>query len=435
MILILVMVLLAGALLVLGVPMAFAIGLSAAGVAFVSGVTPVDVLTVQMFDTSTSFLLIAIPLFVFASSIMAEGGLASDLIRLAELIVGRIRGGLGVAIVGSSMLFSGMTGAKVAEIAAIAQTAVPSLKQRRYDPNHATTIVLAGSAAGELVPPAINMIIVGEVLNTSVTKLFVGSVVPAAFLGVLVSILIVAKGLKRSSKAAQAAPTGPPLPHLSQSSTPRAILGGLVAAGLPLLVFGGILGGVFSPTEAAGVACLYSMLVVGLVYRRLRFRQLLKLAADSAVLSGALILLVVCAAAFSQMLTIQQLQFQLTDAFAGLGNNQVLLIVVTILLFVVMGSVLEGLPAVIIFAPVLAPIAGAAGMDPTHFGVLIIAAIGLGLCLPPVGIGFVTACAVSGTKTAAVTRAYLPFVAVLIVGVLAIGFIPQFSTFLPSLIH
>lgn len=435
MLLILSMVLLAAVLLIFGVPMAFAIGVSAVAVALISGVTPVQVLTVQMFDTSTSFLLIAIPLFVFASTIMAEGGLASDLIRLAELIVGRIRGGLGVAVIGSSMLFSGMTGAKVAEIAALAQTAVPALKQRRYNPNYAATIVLAGSAAGELVPPAINMIIVGEVLNTSVTKLFVGSVVPAVFLGVLASVLVVVKGLNKSPKTTQAVPTGPSKQHLSESSTPRAILGGLVAAGLPLLVFGGILGGVFSPTEAAGIACLYAMLVVGVVYRRLRFKQLLKLAADSAVLSGALVLLVICANAFSQMLSIQQLQFRLVTAFAGLGNNQILLIVVTILLFVVMGSVLEGLPAVIIFAPVLAPIAGAAGMDPTHFGVLIVAAIGLGLCLPPVGIGFVTACAVSGTKSAAVTKEYLPFVAVLLLGVLAIGFLPQFSTFLPNLIH
>lgn len=434
MFLILVMALLAGVLLIFGVPMAFAIGVSAAGVAFISGVTPVQVLTVQMFDTSTSFLLIAIPLFVFASSIMAAGGLASDLIRLAELIVGRLRGGLGVAIVGSSMLFSGMTGAKVAEIAALSQTAVPALKQRRYDPNYAATIVLAGSAAGELVPPAINMIIVGEVLNTSVTKLFVGSVAPAVFLGALVSVLVVAKGSKKSLMTMG---TGSPHPqqHLSQSSTSRAIVGGIVAAGLPLLVFGGILGGAFSPTEAAGVACLYSMLVVSVVYRRLGLKQLLRLAADSAVLSGALVLLVVCAAAFSQMLSIQQVQFRLVTAFAGLGNSQILLVAVTVLLFVVMGSVLEGLPAVIIFAPVLAPIAAAAGMDPTHFGVLIVAAIGLGLCLPPVGIGFVTACAVSEAKSADVTKHYLPFVAVLLAGVLAIGFIPQFSTFLPDLIH
>jgi C4-dicarboxylate transporter DctM subunit len=435
MLLIVTMVLLAGVLLVAGVPMAFSVGLSAVVVAFISGVTPVQVLTVQMFDTSTSFLLIAIPLFVFASAIMAAGGLASDLIRLAELIVGRIRGGLGVAVVGSSMLFSGMTGAKVAEIAAIAQTTVPSLKNRRYDANYATTIVLAGSAAGELVPPAINMIIVGEVLNTSVTKLFVGSLIPAVFLGFLVSILVVVKGSGRTVKAAESPSEIGAAAHLSESSTPRAIVGGLVAAGLPLLVFGGILRGIFSPTEAAGIACLYAMLVVGVVYRRLRFMQLVNLAADSAVLSGALMLLVISAAAFSQMLSIQQLQFRLTADFAGLGNSQVLLIVVTILLFVIMGSVLEGLPAVIIFAPVLAPIAEAAGMDLTHFGVLIVAAIGLGLCLPPVGIGFVTACAVSDTKSAAVTKRYLPFVAILLIGVLAIGFIPQFSTFLPSHIH
>lgn len=425
------MVLLAAALLVLGVPMAMALGLSAVTVALASQATPIGILTIQMFDTSSNFLLLAIPLFVFASKLMESGGLAADLVRLSELIVGKIRGGLGVAVVISAMFFSGMTGAKVAEIAAIAQTTVPSLRKRNYDVNYATAIVVAGSAAGELVPPAINMIIVAGTLNTSVTKLFVGSIFGALLLGVLTCVLIILKGNPSLALNQAAGDAG----ALSTSSTAQAIRGGLVAAFLPLLVFGAILGGVSSPTEAAGIACLYAIFVVCVVYRRLSMRGIFETAADSAVLAGALMLLVICAAAFSQMLSIEGLQFALTSAVTGIAHNGWIVVLLTIVLFVVMGSVLEGLPAVIIFAPVLGPVAAIAGIDPTHFGVLLVASIGLGLCLPPVGIGFVTACAVSRTDSAAVTKRYLPFVFVLLLGVFMIGFVPAFSTYLPRYVR
>ncbi|MGH7709120.1 MAG: TRAP transporter large permease [Vulcanimicrobiaceae bacterium] len=433
------MALLAALLLVLGVPMALALGLSAVAIALASQATPIQVLTIQMFDTASKFLLLAIPLFVFASKLMEAGGLAADLVRLSELLVGKIRGGLGVAVVISAMFFSGMTGAKVAEIAAIAQTTIPSLRKRHYDVNYAVAIVIAGSAAGELVPPAINMIIVAGTLNTSVTKLFVGSVFGALLLGVLTSVLVIINGTGGLIHNGRANPAlSSPINDagvLSTSSTWDAIRGGLIAAFLPLLVFGGILGGIFSPTEAAGIACLYALLVVCVIYRRVDARGIFQIAADSAVLSGALMLLVICAAAFSQMLSIEGLQFALTSAASGIGHNGWIVVLVTIILFVVMGSVLEGLPAVIIFAPVLGPVAAIAGLDPTHFGVLMVAAIGLGLCLPPVGIGFVTACAVSNTGSAAVSKRYWPFVLVLLVGVFLIGFVPAFSTFLPRYVR
>lgn len=420
------MVIAAALLLFAGVPVAFAIGLAPVAIALLTGAIPVQVLTVQMVDTATSPLLLAIPLFVFASKIMEAGGLAADLVRLAELIVGKVRGGLGVAIVLASMLFSGMTGAKVAEVSAIAQSAVPPLRARGHDEHYVTSIVVAGSAAGELVPPAINMIIVASVLNTAVTRLFLGGLLPAAFLGILVSAVIVIKGARKDA-VFSGGDTG-------TAARLRAARGGLIAAGLPVMVFAGIFGGVFSPTEAAGMACLYAIIAVGGIYRRLTFGQLYRIAADAATLSGALMLLIMSASALAQILSAEQLQFTLTKLIIGLGASKLLVIIGTIVLFIVMGSVLEGLPAVVIFAPVLAPIAHAAGIDPTHFGVILVAAMGLGLCLPPVGIGFVTACSVAGVDTGATARRYMRFIPILIVGVLLIGFIPAFSTLLPNLV-
>lgn len=270
------------------------------------------------------------------------------------------------------------------------------------------------------------MVIVAGVLNTAVTRLFLGSVLPAAFLGILVSAVVVVKGAHKEPVFSSGDPVA--------TSALRAVRGGLVAAGLPAMVFAGIFAGVFSPTEAAGMACLYAVIVVGGLYRRLTFAQLCRTAADSAVLAGALMLLIMCASAFSQILSVEQLQFALGDLAHGFLASKFVVITGTILLFVVMGSVLEGLPAVLIFAPVLAPIATAAGIDPTHFGVMLVAAMGLGLCLPPVGIGFVTACSVAGVESGAVARRYMRFVPILVVGVLLVGYIPSFSTFLPNLV-
>lgn len=429
----------AALMILLEVPMAIGICLAAVAFAWVSNGTPVQVLTIQMFAASSNFLLLAIPLFVFASRIMEAGGLAADLFRLAELLVGRIRGGLGIAVIIASMFFSGMTGAKVAEIAAITQTVIGPLGRRNYSRGHAVAIVLAGSAAGELVPPAINMLIVAATLNCSVTKLFAGSLSAALLLGILTAALVVIRGDAQRRTSAETVEYLSNEPgnadELTETSLGSAIRGGILAALLPLLVFGGILEGVFSPTEAAGVACIYAILMVMFVYRRLTVRELFDIAADSAVLSGGLMLLVISASAFSEMLSAERLQFLLAGSLAGIEHSQWAVVVLSVTLFIVLGSVLEGLPAVIIFAPILAPVAAAAGMDPIQFGVLVVAAIGLGLCLPPVGIGFVTACAVADTRTSRVTKEYWPFVIVLTVGVLLIGFVPAFSTLLASYIR
>lgn len=429
----------AATMILLEVPLAIAISLSAIIFAWGSSGTPVQVLTIQMSAAASNFLLLAIPLFVFASRIMEAGGLAADLFRLAEILVGGIRGGLGVSVIVASMFFSGMTGAKVAEIAAITQTTVEPLRRRHYSREHAVAIVLAGSAAGELVPPAINMLIVGATLNTSVTKLFAGGLSAALLLGFLAAALIMIRGDKQQRVTAETpgdvSSHGAAVDDRAGTSVASAVRGGILAAFLPLLVFGGILEGVFSPTEAAGVACVYAMLMVMVVYRRVTVQQMFHIAVESAVLSGGLMLLVISASAFSEMLSAERLQFLLATALHGIEHSRCFAVLLSVALFIVMGSVLEGLPAVIIFAPILAPIAAAAGMDPVQFGVLVVAAIGLGLCLPPVGIGFVTACTVGKTQTAGVTGAYWPFVIALTIGVLLIGFVPAFSILLASYVR
>jgi C4-dicarboxylate transporter, DctM subunit len=412
-------------LLVLEVPISIALGLAAIAAALLTGVAPAEVLLIQMFTTATSFVLLAIPLFIFAGLLMARGGIAEDLVVLAELPLRRIPGGLGMATVLACMFFSGITGAKVAEVAAISSTAVPALERRGYEPAYATAIIAAASAAGELIPPAINMIILGQIMMLSTTKLFVGGVIPALVLGFFTFVVVAFTAPRRAVEDS----------HMDWAVMWRAVRGGILALGMPLIIFGGLLGGVFSPTEAAAVAVLYSVIVVVGIYRRLRLRQVLEIACDSGIVGGALMLLVMTASAFAHIVTIERVPYLFAIWVGHSTHAPWFVLATTAAIFLTLGSILEGLPALIIFVPVLMPLAATAGVNLIHFGIVVIAAVGVGLFMPPTGIGFVTACGVGRVTIPAVTRRYGLFLAGLVVGLIVLVFVPWFSVALPALVR
>lgn len=411
------------ALLVLEVPISIALGLAAIAAAVLTHVTPIQVLLIQMSTTSSSFVLLAIPLFIFAGNLMARGGIAEDLVALAELPLRRLPGGLGMSVVVACMFFSGVTGAKVAEVAAISSTMLPGLVRRRYDAAYATAIIAAASAAGELIPPAINMIVLGQIMSVSITKLFIAGIIPAIVLAIF-TLAVVALQAPRRESAAQ---------DVDWAAARKALTGGLLALGMPLIIFGGILGGVFSPTEAAAVSVLYALVVAVGVYRRLSWRQIVETACDAGVVGGALMLLIMTASAFANVLTVERIPYLLVAWLSHVSTASWFVLLMTAAIFFIVGSVLEGLPALIIFVPVLTPLALASGIDPIHFAVVVIAAVGIGLFLPPAGIGFITACSVGNVTITAVARRYTPFVAGLVVGLIVLVFVPWFSLVLPAL--
>lgn len=410
------------ALLVLEVPISIALGLAAIVTALLTGVSPPQVLLIQMSATSSSFVLLAIPLFIFAGLLMAQGGIAEDLVALAELPLRRIRGGLGMSIVVACMFFSGITGAKVAEVAAISSTTIPALRRRNYKAEYATAIISAASAGGELIPPAINTIVLAQIMNISVTKLFIAGVIPALVLG-LFTIAIVAVTAPRREIGLQ---------PVDWASTRKAMKGGILALGMPLIIFGGILGGAFSPTEAAAFSVLYALIVVVGFYGRLKLRQILEIACDSGILGGALMLLIMTASAFANILTVERIPYIFSAWLEQLSTTPWVVLLITAALFLVLGSILEGLPALIIFVPVLVPLVMGTGVDLVHFAIVVLGAVGIGLFLPPAGIGFITACSVGNVTIPAVARHYAPFVASLVVGLIVLVFVPWFSVALPA---
>lgn len=410
------------ALLLLEVPISIALGLAAIAVAVLTGVTPVQVLLIQMATTGTSFVLLAIPLFIFAGFLMARGGIAEDLVALAELPLQKIRGGLGMSIVVACMFFSGITGAKVAEVAAISSTTLPALRQRNYNAAYATAIIAAASAAGELIPPAINTIVLGQIMNLSITKLFLAGLAPALVLGLCTLAIVAFTAPRRDSGA----------PLLQWAAARKAMKGGVLALGMPFIIFGGILGGVFSPTEAAAFSVLYALIVVVGFYRRLRLRDILEIACDAAIVGGALMLLIMTASAFANVLTVERVPYLFADWLGQMSKAPAVILLISAALFLVLGSVLEGLPALIIFVPVLTPLAMAAGIDLVHFAIVVLGAVGVGLFLPPAGIGFITACSVGKVSIPEVTRHYALFVASLVVGLALLVFFPWLSVALPG---
>jgi C4-dicarboxylate transporter DctM subunit len=410
--------------LVLEVPISISLGLAAILASLLTSVTPPQVLVIQMATTGNSFALLAIPLFIFAGFLMARGGIAEDMVALAELPLKRIRGGLGMSVVAACMFFSGLTGAKVAEVAAISSTTVPALKRRGYDPAYATAIIAAASAAGELIPPAINTIVLGQIMSLSITKLFIAGILPAivlAFFTVAV-VAVTAPGREALVEATDWAVVR------------KALVGGLLAMGMPLIIFGGILGGVFSPTEAAAVSVVYALLVVVGFYRRLTLRDIIDIACDAGVTGGALMLLIMTASAFANIFTVERVPYLFTSWLSTVSTAPWFVLTMTVTIFFVLGSILEGLPALIIFVPVLTPYALGSGVDPVHFAIVVIASVGVGLFLPPAGIGFITACSVGQVTIPAATRRYAPFVGGLIAGLIVLACVPWISLVLPELV-
>ena len=330
-----------------------------------------------------------------------------------------------MATVLACMFFSGITGAKVAEVAAISSTALPALERRGYEAAYATAIIAAASAAGELIPPAINMIILAQIMMLSTTKLFVGGVIPALVLGFFTFVVVAFTAPRRVSEPIR----------MDQIVVWRALRGGMLALGMPIIIFGGLLGGVFSPTEAAAVASLYSVIVVVGLYRRLGLRQVLEIACDAGVMGGALMLLVMTASAFANIIAVERVPVLFSTWMHHVSSAPWFVLSTTAAIFVTLGSILEGLPALIIFVPVLVPLAVGSGINLIHFGIVVIAAVGIGLFLPPTGIGFVTACGVGRVTIPEVTRRYGLFFGGLIIGLIALVFVPWFSVALPALVR
>jgi tripartite ATP-independent transporter DctM subunit len=404
-----------------GLPVGFALILGAAAYLWVSNSSPMVALPQNMVNGTANYVLLAVPFFVLAGLIMERGGISLRLVRFVQALVGHVRGGLLHVVVVSMYLVSGLSGSKAADVAAVGSVMRNMLAREGYRPGEGAAVLAASAAMGETVPPSIAMLVLGSITSLSIAALFVGGIIPAAVIGLCLMLLISVRA--RIANAPRSA-------RASRSTLGRAALGAVLPLLMPLILFGGILFGIATPTEVSSFAVLYGI-ALAFFYREMDLRGLGRTVVDSAALSGMVLFILAAASAFSWVLTTASLPQHLVELLHGVNDSSLVFLVGSIALLIAAGTLLEGLPALNVLAPLLLPIAVQLGISPLHYGIVLVIAMGIGAFMPPAGVGFYVCCAIQRTEVEPASRAMMPYLGVLIAGLLVVAFVPALTLVLP----
>ena len=411
------------ALLLLGLPIAYALLLSAALALYVAGID-LSIVPQRMFNSLDSFPLVAVPLFVFAGELLNKAGVSRRLIALAIALVGHFKGGLGHVNVVSSMLFAGISGSATADAAALGKVLIPAMQREKYDLDFAIAITAASATIGPIIPPSIIMVVYGSMTNLSIGQLFLAGVVPGFLMGASFLLLSYLYAIRRNY------PSHSPASWRELRQAFRQAFFPLMAVAI---VFGGIVGGVFTPTEAGAVAVAYTLLL-SLAYDRISLRDLYETAFRCALLTSAILIILGAASSFSWVVARAQLPGLLGTAIVEISPNAAVQLLVIILFILVIGMFLEGMAAMIILIPVLSPMSLSMGMDPIHFATVVVVGIVIGTITPPMGLLLYVTCGVVEAPLRTVTRIIWVFVAAMVAVLLLTAYVPAITTFLPTLL-
>jgi C4-dicarboxylate transporter, DctM subunit len=408
----------------LGLPLAFTLALTSLTYLLGIGGVGLIILPIKILGGVDSFVLLAIPLFILAGALMESGGISERIVDLAMAIVGKVRGGLAMVVVVAEILFSGISGSTAADVSAISSLLVPSMRRAGYSGPESVSIVAAASAMGILVPPCLTMVVLGSLVNLSIVTLFLAGFIPAFILAGALLVLIAVRA-RRQHWPVTTAGTGVPLG--------RALRRAIVPTGLPVLLFGGIFSGATTVTEAALIAVVYA-LVAGAFMGGVRRSEIVGQLAQSGVVTATTLWVLAAASAFAWILVREWVPQTLGAWIANAGVGKVGFLALTIVIFVVIGALLEGLPALLIFGPILFPIARVLHVDPVHYGIVIIAAMGIAFFLPPVGVGLTIAAGIARVDIDDVSRAYVPYLIALLVGLALLAAFPSLTLVLPRVL-
>jgi tripartite ATP-independent transporter DctM subunit len=404
-----------------GVPVGFVLLLSTATYLWGTGTAPLVVLPQTMVNGTGNFILLAVPFFILAGLVMERGGISIRLVRFIYALVGHMRGGLLQVTVASMYVVSGLSGSKPADVAAVGTVMRDELGER-HGAAEGAAVLAASAVMGETVPPSIAMLIVGSITNVSVGAMFIGGLIPAAVMAICLMALIYIR-----ARAAGA----PRTPRAGAAVVARAGLGAILPLLMPGALLAGILLGVATPTEIAALAVVYGILLSSLVYREMNLRGFIRIALDTAALTGVLLFIFAAASSFSWTLTVAYLPQRLVALLQSVGDSQAIFMICSILLLILVGVLLEGLPSLNVLAPLLIPIAGKLGLSELHYALVLIIAMGIGGFMPFAGVGFYVCCAVMRCNIETASRAMLPYLIVLLAGLLIVAFVPWFTLFLP----
>ncbi|AXF62887.1 MULTISPECIES: TRAP transporter large permease [Leclercia] len=413
-------------LLALGMPVAFAVGLSAvAGALWID--LPLEALMIQITSGVNKFTLLAIPFFILAGAIMAEGGIARRLVNFAYIFVGFIRGGLSLVNIVASTFFGAISGSSVADTASIGTVMIPEMEKKGYPREYAAAVTASGSVQAILIPPSHNSVIYSLAAGgtVSIATLFIAGVLPGLLLGMGLMALCLCFARKRGY------PKGERIPFKQALKTMLDALWGLMTV---VIILGGILSGIFTATESAAVACLWAFFVTMFIYRDYKWNELPKLMCRTVKTVTIVMILIGFAAAFGAVMTYMQLPMRITEFFTSLSDNKYVILMYLNIMLLLIGTLMDMAPIILILTPVLLPVTNALGIDPVHFGMIMMVNLGIGLITPPVGSVLFVASAVSKQKIEAVVKEMLPFYAMLLLVLGMVTYIPAISLWLPHML-
>jgi tripartite ATP-independent transporter DctM subunit len=402
-----------------GVPVGFVLLLATATYLWGTGAASLVVLPQTMVNGTGNFILLAVPFFILAGLVMERGGISVRLVQFIHALVGHMRGGLLQVTVGSMYLVSGLSGSKPADVAAVGTVMRDELTER-HGAAEGAAVLAASAVMGETVPPSIAMLIVGSITNVSLGAMFIGGIIPAAVMALCLMVMIYV----RAGSASR-------LPRASMNTVARAGVNAILPLLMPGLLMAGILFGVATPTEIAALAVVYGILLSALVYREMSLRSFIRIVLDTAALTGVLLFIFAAASSFSWTLTVAYLPQRLVTLLQSVGDSATIFMICSIVLLVLVGVLLEGLPSLNVLAPLLIPIAGKLGLSELHYALVLIIAMGIGGFMPFAGVGFYVCCAVMRCDIEAASRAMLPYLIVLLLGLLIVAFVPWLTLFLP----
>ncbi len=411
-------------LMFLNVPIAVGTGLAAFTGIVMTGDLPLAVLVQRMFVGIDTFTLIAVPLFILTGRMMALGGITEDLINLSRVLVGYLRGGLAYINIVASMFFAGITGSAASDTSSVGAILIPAMVDKGYEKDFTVAVTATSSTIGVMIPPSIPMVVYGVASGASIGRLFLGGFVPGILVGLVQMAVTFFYARKRNY---------PVETTVSLRESLRIVLKSIPALMTIIIILGGIVSGFFTPTEAAGIAALYSFLLGTLYYRELKLKEIPGILLEVATTTGMVALMIATASALGWLFANQGVPKVIGDAILAVTHNKFIILLMINLLLLFVGTWLDLSPAVIIFTPILLPIAQQVGVDPVHFGVVMVVNLAIGLFTPPVGVCLFVACGIAKISITDTIRAFIPFFLVMVGVLFLITYVPELVLFIPNL--
>ena len=412
--------------LVLTVPIGFSLGIASLAYIFATDQLTLGFVARNMVTGTDSFPIMAIPFFVFAGELMGGGGISKRLLDVANVFFGRIRGGLAIVTVVVCMFFAAISGSGPATVAAVGGMVVPTMLEKGYDKKFVLALIAAAGSIGVIIPPSIPMVVYSVTVNSSVSSLSLAGFIP----GILIGLVLIAYSYFYARSAGYKGDSEP----FSIGRALREVWRGKWALLSPVIILGGIYGGIFTPTKAAAVSVIYSLIIGLFVHKELNFKQMLDVTKRSCETTATILVVIGCATGFSKVLTLGRIPTTVATLLTTMTDSKVLILLLINLLLLLVGCFMETVCAIMILAPILFPVVTALGVDPVHFGIIMVTNLAIGFITPPLGVNLFVASRVGETTLDVVIKGIIPFLVLMIATLMLITYVPAISMFLPNLL-